>query len=194
MFNNRSSLLSFLSTRRSCRPRELVNPGPDEVELRQILALASRTPDHGKLNPWRFVHVERGQRTAFAALLQKAFLENNPEPRRLEIEANEKFAHQAPELIVVMSTPRAGAKIPVWEQQLSCGAACMNLLHAATALGFCAGWVTGWAAYSSTVTRQFGEEGESIAGFIFIGTSALQLEERPRPTLDEIASKWEPGN
>src|SRR5438093_879542 len=126
---------------------------------------------------------------AIAALLQRAYLKDRPSPGRLEIEANETFAHQAPELLVVLSTPRE-SKIPAWEQELSCGAACLNLLMAATALGYGAGWVTGWAAYSDAVRAAFGEEGERIAGFVFLGTPKGQLEERDRPTLEEVFSEW----
>jgi nitroreductase len=189
MFNDRSSLLAFLSTRRSCRPRDLVEPGPDAEQLSQIIALASRTPDHGKLHPWRFVHIPRSARAEFAALLHRAYKANNPDPGRLEIEASEKFAHQAPELIVVVSAPRVH-KIPVWEQELSCGAACMNLLSAAAALGFCGGWVTGWATYSEVVREGFCGPGERLAGFIFIGTAGAELEERDRPALDQVMQEW----
>ena len=154
-----------------------------------MIALASRSPDHGKLHPWRFVHVPRSARAEFAALLQRAYLKDRPSPGRLEIEANDKFAHQAPELVVALSTPQT-SKIPAWEQELSCGAACLNLLMAATALGYAAGWVTGWAAYSDEVRDAFGGESERIAGFIFLGTAGAPLEERDRPALDEVFSEW----
>ncbi len=101
-----------------------------------------------------------------------------------------RFARQAPALVVVLSSPVANSKIPLWEQQLSCGAVCMNLLHAAHATGFAAGWVTGWAAYSAEVRSAFGRDDETIAGFIFIGTPANALEERPRPDVDLLASTW----
>jgi nitroreductase len=189
MFNDLSSLRAFLATRRSCKPRVLVEPGPTAEQLREMIALASRSPDHGKLNPWRFVHVSRAMRGEFAALLQSAYTKDRPSPGRLEIEANEKFAHQAPELVVVLSTPRE-SKIPAWEQQLSCGAACLNLLTAATALGYGAGWVTGWAAYSDEVRAAFGGEGDRIAGFVFIGTPGGPLEERDRPMLEDVFFEW----
>jgi len=190
MFNDLSSPLALLRTRRSGRPRDLVAPGPSPDQLREIFQIALRTPDHGKLHPWRFVHVPRGRRADFAAVLQSAYRAANPDPGRLEIEANERFAHQAPELIVALSSPTAGMKIPVWEQELSCGAACMNLLLAAHAMGFAGGWVTGWAAYSPEVLTAFGAPGERIAGFIFLGTPAIELEERPRPEYDEVVSEW----
>jgi nitroreductase len=190
MLNDRSSILALLATRRSGRPRDLVAPGPSAVELRQILAAAMRTPDHGKLHPWRFVHVAQQRRGDFAALLDRAYRIDNPEPRRLELEANERFAYQAPELVVALSSPTEGHKIPVWEQQLSCGAACMNLLLAAHALGYAGGWVTGWAAYSPAVLEALGRTGERIAGFLFLGTPGAELEERPRPDYDDVVSEW----
>ena len=194
MFNDRSSTLSLLDTLRSGRLRDLVAPGPSPEELRRILAVAARTPDHGKLHPWRFVHVARDRRDAFADLLRRAYVAHNPEPGRLELESNERFARQAPELVVALSTPIVPHKIPLWEQQLSCGAACMNLLLAAHALGYAAGWVTGWAAYSEPVLRGLGgRDGERIAGFLYIGTAPGDLEERPRPDPGEVIARWTPS-
>jgi nitroreductase len=194
MFNDRSSTLSLLETRRSGRPRDMVAPGPNADELRRILAVAMRTPDHGKLHPWRFVHVARERRSDFADLLRRAYLADNPLAGRLELEAGERFAHQAPELVVALSTPTVPHKIPLWEQQLSCGAACMNLLIAAHAIGYAAGWVTGWAAYSPMVLESFGAAGEQdrIAAFVFIGTPGAEQEERPRPTYDDVVREWSP--
>ena len=192
MLNDLASALSLLETRRSGRPRDLAAPGPDADQLRRILAVATRSPDHGKLHPWRFVHVPQHRRDAFAALLEAAYRIDHPAPGRLEIEANERFARQAPELIVALSSPTEGHKIPLWEQQLSCGAACMNLCLAAHAMGFAAGWVTGWAAYSPAVLAAFGAPPERIAGFIFLGTPGAPLEERIRPAYDEVVSEWAP--
>jgi nitroreductase len=191
MLNDLSSPLALLETRRSSRPRDLVAPGPDEAQLRRIVAIAARTPDHGKLTPWRFVHIE--DREAFAALLEAAYRAENAESGRLEIEAVHRFARQAPALVVAVSSPVEGSKIPLWEQQLSCGAAAMNLLHAAHALGFAAGLVTGWAAYSREVLQGLGGgEGERIAGFVFIGTAGVEPEERARPAVDDVLSEWGP--
>jgi nitroreductase len=168
----------------------MVAPGPAPDELARILAVAARTPDHGKLHPWRFVHVPRGRRAALAELLHRAFRETDPQPNRAELEAVDRLAHQAPELVVALFSPKPSTKIPLWEQQLSCGAACMNLEHAAHALGYAAAWITGWAAYSDTVRDAFGQEPERIAGFIYIGTPGMPLEERIRPGIDEVASRW----
>jgi nitroreductase len=192
MLNDMSSLASYLATRRSGRPRDLVAPGPDADQLRAIVEIAARTPDHGKLAPWRFVHVPAGRRAAFAAMLEAAWREGREAPRGPELEAVERFALQAPELIVLISSPAESAKIPLWEQQLSAGAAAMNLLHAAAAFGFSGGWVTGWAAYSDAVLRGIGgREGERIAGFLFLGTPGMPLEERIRPPLGDVLSDWD---
>lgn len=192
MFNDLSSPLRLLETRRSGRPRDLGEPGPDAATLARVLGIAARTPDHGKLHPWRFVHVARDQRGALADLLKSAYRQANPDPGRLEIEAVERFAGQAPELVVALFSPRESPKIPLWEQQLSCGAACMNLLTAVHASGFAAGWVTGWAAYNDAVRDAFGAAPERIAGFLFLGTAATDLEERLRPELKEVFSQWQP--
>lgn len=191
MFNDRSTPLSLLSTRRSGKPRDLAAPGPDQAQLEQILEIAARTPDHGKLAPWRFVIVPADKRAALAKVITDAYRAERPQAARLEIEALEQFATQAPTLIVVLSSPKVESHIPLWEQQLSAGAACMNLLHAAHALGFAGGWLTGWSAYSDAVRDAFGAEPERVAGFIFLGTPEKQLEERPRPDLKKIISIWQ---
>ena len=188
MFNDRSTPLSLLATRRSGKPRDLVTPGPDDAQLRHILEIASRTPDHGKLAPWRFVIVPADKRADLAWVITQAYRVERPQAARLEIEALEQFASQAPALVVVLSSPRVESHIPLWEQQLSAGAACMNLLQAAHALGFAGGWLTGWSAYSDAVRDAFGAEPERVAGFIFLGTPLKQLEERPRPDLQNIIS------
>jgi nitroreductase len=192
MLNDRTSLLSYLATRRSARPRDLVEPGPDAGELRRIFEIAARSPDHGKLAPWRFVHVAKERRPAFAEMLDSAYRAGKAEPpARLEIEAVQRFATQAPEFVILLSSPAEGAKIPVWEQELSCGAVAMNLLHAAASLGFAGGWVTGWAAYSPAVLEALGARPpERIAGFLFLGTAGVELEERPRPALEDVIREW----
>jgi nitroreductase len=190
MFNDTRSPLALLATRRSGKPRDMIAPGPDDAQLRTILEAAQRVPDHGKLAPWRFVVVGADQRPALAALLTRAYKADKPEAGRLEIESMEQFAHQAPTLIVVLSSPALAAKIPLWEQELSAGAACMNLLTATHALGFVGGWLTGWPTYSDAVRDAFGTAHEKIAGFIFIGTAARELEERPRPAYEAVVSHW----
>lgn len=193
-FNDLSSPQSLVATRRSGKPRDMVAPGPDAEQLRRILSSAMRVPDHGKLAPWRFVVVPADRRDALSKLLVDAYRGENPAAGRLELEAMNQFAQQAPTLIVVLSSPRTGSKIPLWEQELSVGAACMNLLTAVHAHGFVGGWLTGWPTYSDAVRDAFGSDQERIAGFIFIGTPSRELEERPRPVYEDVVSEWKPAD
>lgn len=190
MFNDSTTPRSLLATRRSGRPRDMVAPGPDAATLDAILTIAMRTPDHGKLAPWRFVVVGADQRDRLAQVITTAYRAERPQAARTEIEALEAFAHFAPTLVVVLSSPRPESHIPLWEQELSVGAACMNLLHGCHAHGFVAGWLTGWAAYSDAVRDAFGAAPERIAGFMFIGSPSRALEERPRPDLGDRVSPW----
>lgn len=193
IFNDLSDVTSYLQSRRSARPRDLIAPGPDAQTLRHITQIASRTPDHGKLSPWRVVHVTPDQRGGFADRLASAYTQEKPDCGRLELETMHSFAHFAPQLLVVLYSPKDQTKIPLWEQQLACGAFCMNLVHATHARGFAAGWVTGWPSYNAQVRNAFGGAHEQIAGYIFIGTPAKPLEERPRPDIDMIFSTWQPA-
>lgn len=192
MLNDLSSTLALLESRRSGRPRDMTGPGPTEQELQRMLAIAARTPDHGKLTPWRFVVVGADQRDQLAALLQQALAEEDPAASRAHQAKEEEFARQAPALVVLVSSTVENHKIPVWEQQLSCGAAGMNLLLAAHALGYVGGWLTGWRAYNERVRAAFCDPGEQIAGFIFIGKPAGDLEDRPRPDPANVVQSWVP--
>jgi len=192
MLNDCSSLRSLLETRRSAKPRDLIGPGPTPAELERILTIAARTPDHGTLTPWRFVTVGDDQRDALAGLLLKAIAEENPGATEKHREKELNFAHYQGQLVVLVSATVPDHKIPLWEQQLSCGAAGMNLLLAASALGFVAGWVTGWRAYSPRVLAAFCAPGERIAGFVFIGHAAGELVDRERPDLAEVSHSWTP--
>jgi nitroreductase len=192
MLNDRSSTLSLLETRRSAKPRELVGPGPTPEEMERILTIAARVPDHGKLTPWRFVTVGDDQRDAFGALLRQALVEFDPCATIAHHQKEDEVAHYQGQLVVLVSAAVQDHKIPVWEQELSCGSAAMNLLLGAHALGYVAGWVTGWRTYSERVRQAFCAPGERLAGFIFIGNSSRELEERPRPALSEIARSWQP--
>ena len=192
MLNDLSSPIALLETRRSARPRDLIGSGPSPAELERILAAAARTPDHGKLVPWRFVTVENGQREALAELLLRALDNEVPDATAAHREKEMAFAQFGGKLVVLVSAPIANHKIPMWEQELSCGAAGMNLLLAAHALGYVAGWVTGWRTYSETVRAAFCEAGERIAGFVFIGEPGQPLEERSRPAVAEAVRAWSP--
>ncbi|WP_293881640.1 nitroreductase [Sphingomonas sp.] len=189
MLNDTSTTLALLHTRRSGKPRDMIAPGPDDAQLRAILEAAIRVPDHGKLNPWRLVIIGADQRVRLAALIVAAFRAEQPDATQAQVEAMEQFAHQAPTLIVVLSAPIPG-KIALWEQELSAGAACMNLLMAAHASGFVGGWLTGWPAYSDTVRDAIGGPGERVAGFIFVGSPLRELSERPRAAYEDVVSRW----
>ena len=142
-------------------------------------------PDHGKLAPWRFVVID--DRDALSRLLVDTWRKERGgvlDPKPLD-----EFSRQAPVLVVVLFSPVEG-KIPLWEQQLSCGAACMNLLTAAQALGFAGNWLTGWAAQSATVRDALGAAPEIIAGYFFLGTASRPLDERPRPEMNTIVRNW----
>jgi nitroreductase len=190
MFNDTHSPLALLATRRSGKPRDMIAPGPSAEQMQAILRIAARTPDHGKLAPWRFVVVGEGQRDRLAEVITGAYLAERPHATKPELDSLVQFAHQAPALVVVLSAPHPTAKIPVWEQELSVGAACMNLLHAAHAQGFVGGWLTGWPAYSDAVRDAFGTAPERIAGFMFLGTPERLLDERPRPDFGAVVSEW----
>ena len=189
-FNDRTSPAALLATRRSGKARDMVEPGPDADQLRIILETAMRVPDHGKLAPWRFVTVAADRRAALGAAMEAAYVAEKPDAGRLEREAARGFALEAPCLVVVLSVLDPESHIPAWEQELSAGAATMQLLNAAHARGFVANWLTGWAAYSPGVAALFGGPGERIAGFVFIGTPAKPLEERPRPAYDAVVRAW----
>lgn len=189
-FNDTSTPARLLASRRSGKARDLGAPGPDAAQRRAILDAAMRVPDHGKLAPWRFVTVGDAERPAFAEALIAALREDKPQATNIEIEAARGFALNAPWLVIVLSRPVTTAPIPLWEQELSAGAATMLLCLAAHAQGFAANWLTGWATYSPAVLRMLGEPGERIAGFVFIGTPTKALEERPRPAFDAVVRAW----
>jgi nitroreductase len=193
LFNDRNTALSLCLTRRSGKARDMSAPGPSDAQLAMILEAASRVPDHGKLAPWRFLIVPPEQRTALADLLERAYLDEKPAAGAAELKTMRDFAAQAPTLVVVASAPVVTSHIPVWEQQLSAGAACQSLLMAAHALGFVGNWLTGWPAYSAAVTQAlFPEPDARIAGYLFLGSPTRELEERPRPTPEKVISVW-PG-
>jgi nitroreductase len=194
MFNDLSSPLEYLMSRRSGRAREMVGPGPTADQLAAMLEIAARTPDHGKLSPWRFVIVADDNRSALADLLRRALDENQPEATDAHRHKADEFAHHGEALVVLLSSPVHGHKVPVWEQELSVGAAAMNLLHAVHAHGFVGSWLTGWAAYDPLVRDAFctGPH-ERIAGFFFIGSPGRPLEERPRPPSQAVVRSWSPA-
>lgn len=187
VFNDFSSPLALLGSRRSAKARLLVAPGPDAAELWTILGAASRVPDHGKLAPWRFVVIE--DRDAFAALLQRLWQQQHPEATDADLQSLAGFARQAPLLVALLFRPQEG-RIPLFEQQLSAGAAGMNLLLSAHAFGYAGNWLTGERSRLPGLAEALGVPGGQVAGFFFLGTPAGHMSERPRPELGEVVLHW----
>jgi nitroreductase len=182
--------LELLKTRRSPRIPDLAEPGPSETELNTLLTIAARVPDHGKLVPWRFLVLRKEGRAPLAEALARCFRADHPEATPDQIEKERSRFANSPVIVGVISRAGPHAKIPEWEQVLSAGAACMNLVNAAHALGFGANWVTGWAAYDRSCLDLLGvAPNERVAGFVHIGKPTAALEDRPRPKLDEIVTK-----
>lgn len=179
--------IDLLLSRRSGSAKAMKGPGPDKKELDQILAAGGRVPDHGKLFPWRFIVFEGDGRTRAGAVLAQALKADGERPKQIE-EESERFM-RAPLVIAVISAAREMIKIPLWEQELSAGAVCQNILIAAHALGFVGNWLTEWYAYHPAVKTGLGlVAGERVAGFIYIGHAKDDLEERPRPEMSKITS------
>lgn len=186
-----SDPLNFLLTRRSVKAKEMHHPGPSKAELLLILAAATRVPDHGKLAPWRIKVLHKEGQIALGDIAANRFKEMNPDATEKHLQFERTRMQWAPLLLTVIYTPVQG-KIPQWEQQLSTGAVCMNILHAAHALGYGANWLTDWPAYDDEIRRALGcGESDQIAGFIYIGYYQEKPEERPRPDLDEVTEVWE---
>jgi nitroreductase len=184
--------IELLLSRRSGSAKAMTGPGPDSMQLRQILTAAIRVPDHGKLFPWRFIVFEGEARTRLGTMLADVLKETEPNAASAERLTTERGRFErAPVVIAVVSKVREMIPIPVWEQQLSAGAVCQTMLIAATSLGFVANWITEWPAYHPLVNERLGiKAGERIAGFVYIGHPAAPLEERVRPDLDKIVTRY----
>ncbi|MET0277204.1 MAG: nitroreductase [Pseudorhodoplanes sp.] len=183
--------LSLLSTRRSVKPVELTGPAPLAGEIDTLLTVASRVPDHGKLAPWRFIVFEGTAREQIGNAIAEAFNADRPDATADQIEFERTRLARSPLVIAVVSRAAPHAKIPEWEQVLSAGAATMNLVTAAHALGYAANWITEWYAYDPRILKALGlAEHERIAGFVHIGKAMRPPEDRPRPPLSEIVTHY----
>jgi nitroreductase len=179
--------LDLLLTRRSGSAKAMEAPGPSRNQIEDILRAGARAPDHGKLFPWRFIVFEGKGRQRMGDILAEVMESEGERAKQVEEERG-RFL-RAPVVIGVISSAREQHKIPVWEQELSAGAVCQNILIAATALGFVGNWLTEWYAYHPAVKQKMGlKAGERVAGFIYIGTAKDELEERPRPEMEKIVS------
>lgn len=183
------TVLDFLLTRRSRPAKLLTEPGPDEAQLMTLLAAATRVPDHGKLEPWRFVIIQGAARALFARKLRA-----RADALGLEPEKSEKAAscfETSPLVVVVIASPKPSEKIPEIEQTLSAGAVCLSLVNAALASGWGACWLSGWPAYDGAIQEALAlEPQEWISGFIHIGTASAIPPERPRPDIASLVTRF----
>jgi nitroreductase len=183
--------IELLKIRRSVKPREMSEPGPSPSELETILTIGARVPDHGKLTPWRFIVFESDARVRAGEVIAKVFARKNPQATAVDIDVERHRLTDAPLVIGVVSFTRPHPKVPPWEQELSAGASAMNMVTAATALGYGACWLTGWFAFDRDVLDGLGlKADEKLAGFIHIGTQTKPNEDRPRPALSDIVTRF----
>lgn len=185
-----AATLDLLRRRRSVPPMLLSDPGPSADELDGWLTIAARVPDHGKLAPWRFLVIEGEARERVGALIEATFSADFPEAdEKRRAQERQRLSH-APLVVAVVSRAGPHAKIPEWEQVLSAGAVCMNLVVAANAAGYASAWLTEWFAYDRRVLDALGlDPAERIAGFIHIGRPREVPSDRPRPDLDQIVTR-----
>ncbi|MGX1323782.1 nitroreductase [Bradyrhizobium sp. USDA 377] len=183
--------IELLKSRRSVKPREMTAPGPSATELETILTIGARVPDHGKLAPWRFIIFEGDARQRAGEVIAKVFARKNPGAPVADVETERKRLMDAPLVIGIVSFTRPHPKVPAFEQELSAGASAMNIVTAATALGYGACWLTGWFAFDRDVLDGLGlKPDEKLAGFVHIGTPTKPSEDRPRPTLSDIVTRF----
>jgi nitroreductase len=188
-----SDTLTLLKTRRSVKPMDLLPPGPSADEIDTLLTIASRVPDHGKLAPWRFIVFEGEPRAHAGAIIADVFAADNPQATQEQIAFERARLARAPLVIAVVSRAAPHVKIPEWEQQLSAGASAMALVVAAHAMGYAASWITEWYAYDRRVIERLGvAPHERLAGFVHIGRPRLTPEDRTRPRLQDLVTRW-PG-
>ncbi len=190
-----AQLLGLLERRRSVTPLRLAEPGPSADEIARLLTIAMRVPDHGALEPWRIILVQGSTREELGGRLANAFLEANaprePAAADLAVRKIKAVFAAAPLVVIVVSCADAAARIPEWEQVLSAGAVCMNLMTAASALGYGATWLSGWASYDPAALRLLSvRPGEKVAGIIPIGTIVERPQERARPSLEKRVTTW----
>ncbi len=186
-----SETIDLLLKRRSVSPVALIGPGPSPQEVETLLKIASRVPDHGKLAPWRFILFEGAAREKASNIIVARYKQKNPEAPADVVEAERLRFLRAPLIIGVVSTAAPHAKIPEWEQILSAGAVCMNVLIGAQAMGYAGSWLSNWLSYDAQVLEAFGlKPHEKIAGFIHLGRASAMPEDRPRPDLASIVTRF----
>ena len=182
--------IALLRKRRSVAPHLLMEPGPTAEEIETLLTIASRVPDHGRLTPWRFIVIGREAGRRIGETIAAAFQADNPgaSPETVEFEKN-RLA-RAPLVVGVVSRAAPHVKIPDWEQVMSAGAAAMNIVIAANAMGYATSWITEWYAFDRRVLDALGlAPDERMAGFVHIGRPKEPPVERPRPALADVVTR-----
>lgn len=183
--------LELLKTRRSVKPRDMTGPGPSPAELETILTIGARVPDHGKIVPWRFIVFEGDARLRAGDVIARVFATRNPDATPDQVEIERRRLADAPTVVAVVIGTRPHPKVPDWEQELSAAASAMSIVLAASALGYVANWLTGWAAFDRDVLKGLGlADNEKLAGFVHIGRSERPVEDRPRPNLADIVTRF----
>ncbi len=183
--------IALLAKRRSAPALALAEPGPTAQEIETILGVAARVPDHGKLAPWRFIVFAGEARDRAGAIVAEVFAKANPSADEAQLATERKRFSLAPLVIGVVSRAGPHEKIPEWEQVLSAGAVCMNLIVAANALGFATVWLTEWYAYDRAVLERLGiAANEKVAGFVHVGRAPGPRDDRPRPVLADIVTRF----
>lgn len=186
-----NTLIERILNRRSVKAADLCEPGPSESELDSILRAAHRVPDHGKLGPWRFIIFRGEARSRFGESLAEIFQAENPDSSKDSVLFEKQRFTRAPVIIGVVAKITKHPKIPTWEQELSVGACCQNILTAAHALDYGAQWLTEWYSYSDSVAETLSlTTGEKLAGFIYLGSYKDKPSERKRPELEERIHYW----
>jgi nitroreductase len=181
----------FLLSRRSIVVRNMAAPGPTDADLEKILRAGMRVPDHGRLTPWRFIVIRGDNRDKLGKVLGDAFRKANPDCIDEQVEIEEERFARAPLVIAVVSRTVPEHKIPEWEQVLSSGAACQNMLISALGMGYAAQWITEWYAYNEDVKASLGlDAGDKIAGFLYLGSRTEEPTDRQRPEYGDIVSEW----
>jgi nitroreductase len=184
-------MLAFLRSRRSTPSRQLGLPGPDDTQLLAMLDVALHVPDHGRLEPWRFVRIRGDERRRLGERIAAIHRCKQPDASESAFDKLRNRFNAAPEIIAVVTRLTAGHKVPEIEQRLSAGSVCFQLLLAAHGSGFGAQWLTGWPAYDADVHALLGlASNEEIAGFIHIGTPVGELPDRERPAASSLLTEW----
>ena len=186
-------VVEFLRTRRSVVAANLSDPGPTDDELNTIIDIGLRVPDHGRCGPWRIQIIKKEGQSRLGELYKRLFAEEDENPTAERIDYWRLRPQSAPILLAITCYPNEEklAKIPLWEQTLSGGALCQNILNASHAVGYSAQWLSEWPSYHKEVKKLLGHaENIELYGFIFIGTAIEPPKERKRVGAEEIVSNW----